>query len=399
MKFTGGLSMKLIQRYKLGRWIHSAKKHIKWWKHENGRVYSQRNGTWQEWSIILQRRTTRARGRQYRLQTETESMQYDDMKQIDVANIGNGRIQITSETMQSNLPELKDTNEDEILPMRHTFGQNAAIDTFATAISNSDGKLVCDGSRKNAETSSAFLTTDIPGCGGTNIIPGRKKEQTPYRAELGGILGGIIYTNRICQRKRIVQGSCELACDCKGAVHAVTAMLNGTIINSTWSSYDILILIKHQLEISSIKWIMRHVGGHMDDKKELSSLDIWEQTNVRADTMAKAALTLWVESGRQPISTAPVPGTPWTISIAGETITSNVRHEIYDSEWTPQIKKHWCKRLNLDNDDANQIDWMSFQRTMKSCDDNDRQSLQQVLICRKTRKGRRYMSTMWNVRK
>jgi hypothetical protein len=24
------------------------------------------------------------------------------------------------------------------------------------------------------------------GCGGTNIIPGRRKEQTPYRAELGG---------------------------------------------------------------------------------------------------------------------------------------------------------------------------------------------------------------------
>jgi len=194
-------------------------------------------------------------------------MQYEEMKQIDVADIGNEMIQITSETLHYNLPEPRATTEDEIWPMRHTFGQNSAIDTFATAISNSDGKLVCDGSRKNAETSSAFLTTDIPGCGGTNIIPGRKKEQTPYRAELGGILGGIIYTNRICKRKNIVQGSCELACDCKGAVDAVTAILNGTTVNSTWSSYDILILIKHQLEISSIKWIMRHVGGHMDDKK------------------------------------------------------------------------------------------------------------------------------------
>jgi len=199
------------------------------------------------------------------------------------------------------------------------------------------------------------------------------KKKTPYRAELGGILGGIIYTNRLCKRKNIVQGSCELACDCKGAIDAVTAILNGTTVNSTQSSYDILILIKHQLESSSIKWIMRHVGGHMDDKKELSALDIWEQTNVRADTMAKAALTLWVESGRQPISTTPVPGTPWTISIAGETITSKNRHEIYDSVWTPQIKKHWCKRMNVDNEDSYLIDWISFQRTMKSCDDNDRQ--------------------------
>ena len=90
-----------------------------------------------------------------------------------------------------------------------------------------------------------------------------------------------------------------LACDCKGAVDTVTAILNGATVNSTWSSYDILILIKHQLDISSIKWTMRHVGGHMDDEKDWKDLDIWEQTNVRADTMAKEALQNWVDSGRQ----------------------------------------------------------------------------------------------------
>ena len=84
---------------------------------------------------------------QYRLQTETEQMQYEEMKQIDVADIGNEMIQITSETLHYNLPEPRATTEDEIWPMRHTFGQNSAIDTFATAISNSDGKLVCDGDK------------------------------------------------------------------------------------------------------------------------------------------------------------------------------------------------------------------------------------------------------------
>ena len=95
--------------------------------------------------------------------------------------------------------------------------------------------------------------------------------QIPYRAELGGILGDIIYTNtnRLCKRKDISQGACELACDCKGAIDAVTAILNDTTVNSTWSSYDILILIKHQLDISLIQWSMRHVGGCMDDKKRI----------------------------------------------------------------------------------------------------------------------------------
>jgi hypothetical protein len=87
----------------------------------------------------------------------------------------------------------------------------------------------------------------------------------------------------------------------------VTAIINGTTVNSTWSSYDILILIKHQLDISSIKWSMRHVGGHMDDEKEWDELDIREKTNVRAYTMGKEALQYRVDSGRQRISTTPVP--------------------------------------------------------------------------------------------
>jgi len=222
------------------------------------------------------------------------------------------------------------------------------------------------------ETSSAFLTTDIPGCGGTNIIPGYRKEQTPYRAELGGILGGILYTNKLCNKRNIGQqtGHCKLAFDCKGGVDAVTAISNGTIVNSTWSSYDILILIKHQLDISWIKWTMHHVGGHMDEEKDWKDLDIWEQTNVRADTMAKEALQ---NSRRQRISITQVPGTPWTISISGETITSKIRNEIYESVWTPQIQKHWCKRMHIENDQNALIYWITFGKTMKNCDDNDRQ--------------------------
>jgi len=60
----------------------------------------------------------------------------------------------------------------------------------------------------------------------------------------------------------------------------------------------------------------------MDEEKDWKDLDIWEQTNVRVDTMVKEALQYWVDSGRQRISTTRVPGTPWTISISGKTITS-----------------------------------------------------------------------------
>jgi len=47
--------------------------------------------------------------------------------------------------------------------------------------------------------------------------------------------------------------------------------------------------------------------------------------------------------------------------------------EIYNSVWTPQIKKHWCKQLDIENEKSNLINWIAFEKTMKSCDDNDRQ--------------------------
>ena len=125
---------------------------------------------------------------------------HSDMLQIDISAIGNNRIQITSETIHSLLLEERTEAQEDIWPLRNVFGTTTAQDRFFTSILKNKGKLVCDGSCKHHETSSAFLTTDIPGCGGTNIIPGRRKEQTPYRAELGGILGGILYTNEICNR-------------------------------------------------------------------------------------------------------------------------------------------------------------------------------------------------------
>jgi len=53
---------------------------------------------------------------------------------------------------------------------------------------------------------------------------------------------------------------------------------------------------------------MRHVGGKMDDEKEWTELDTWGKANVRAYTMAKAALQRRVDSRRQRVSTTPVPG-------------------------------------------------------------------------------------------
>jgi len=107
LSFTGGIcsSMNLLRQYMLGRWKYNLKDHIKWWKHDNGRVYSQINDTWQERTIALQQRITRARGgRRFRLVGDTVHQHYDDMHQVYVAEIGIDRIHITSEMLYRLLP-------------------------------------------------------------------------------------------------------------------------------------------------------------------------------------------------------------------------------------------------------------------------------------------------------
>ena len=84
---------------------------------------------------------------------------------------------------------------------------------FVNSFADGKGQIECDRSCKNNDTISAFLTSGEPGCGGTKIRLGRRKEQPPFRAELGGMLGGILFVNRFCNKNGVNQGECELVCD------------------------------------------------------------------------------------------------------------------------------------------------------------------------------------------
>ena len=87
--------------------------------------------------------------------------------------------------------------------------------------------------------------------------------------------------------------------------------------------------------------------------------------------MAKEAFQNWVDSGRQRISTTQVPGTPWTISISGETITSKIRNEIYES--VQQYGHHKFRNTGANWCQNTLIDRITFGKTMTNCDDNERQ--------------------------
>jgi hypothetical protein len=67
----------------------------------------------------------------------------------------------------------------------------------------------------------AFNTITAEQVKGANIVPGRKQDQTAYRAELGGILGAVITTKEICKQNDIERGATVIGCDCEGAIKAL----------------------------------------------------------------------------------------------------------------------------------------------------------------------------------
>ena len=85
-----------------------------------------------------------------------------------------------------------------------------------------------------------------------NIVPGQKRDQSSYRAELGGIYMSIKLTNTICRKKQISTGKVTLGCDCKGAIQAVKG---DQIVSSCLNSYDLLYHIQKEIRQSPIDWL------------------------------------------------------------------------------------------------------------------------------------------------
>lgn len=57
--------------------------------------------------------------------------------------------------------------------------------------------MVSDGSYKDNRSSAAFTTVPDKKIKGSLTIPGNRNDQNSYRAELGGILASVVYTNKV----------------------------------------------------------------------------------------------------------------------------------------------------------------------------------------------------------
>ena len=113
------------------------------------------------------------------------------------------------------------------------------------------------------------------------MIPGLKKDQNSYRAELGGQLAIATFVESV----DVSQGNYYMKTACDGLAALNKVGINAEYIKCSAKHVDMISMISELLKDSSFTPLPAHVYGHQDaSKKPLSMLAI---LNNNMDIMAK----------------------------------------------------------------------------------------------------------------
>ena len=232
---------------------------------------------------------------------------------------------------------------------------------YARRIKENNSESVSNGSYKNRHrTTSAFVVLPDKKIHGANTIPGEWQDQSSYRGKLEGILTSIMYTNSICKHYNITKEKCRMYCDNKGAL---SASFGWKRPNPRWSCYDLVSLIRLQIQQSPIKWEGIHIKGHQDDYMEYDKLDYIAQGNVDADRYAEEEMDEYRETERCIIK-----GIPWHLSHCQRAIAGNIEKRLRLVIHEENMKEVWRTKFGLPQEQEKQIFWGSFTKNNKAMD-------------------------------
>ena len=328
------------------RWFTYECKEVTMWNYDpmNDTIYQKCGKHWTMWkSATRHRRTTRS-AITYRQANTTVEADKSRWQPITVATMEDNLIVIRSKGKY--VPE-EDGDEPQASwysPLESTIDLESERN-FIEQIEIGKGLLVADGSYKNGRSSAAIVaqhqrTESIDqNCRNTQTVtvPGHPSEQSSYRGELGGILAGIVYTNKKCEENNITEGKCIFGCDNKGAL---AASFGWKTPNPNWVCFDIVSMIRYHLRSSNIKWEGKHIKGHQDNGIKFSELSVEAQANVIADKKAKEEL----RRREIPIENNNTEGQPWHIKCKGQTITGSAEERLRHTMQVEESKKWWTEK-------------------------------------------------------
>jgi hypothetical protein len=236
---------------------------------------------------------------------------------------------------------------------------------LAQAIRNGTCSCVTDGSYKDSHGTAAWKILDLSTpdhyIEGQCITPGTASQQNPYRSELSGLYASVATTNALVGFCNISSGSMTLACDNLGATRTTSYIADHT--SPTGAQFDLVMAIQYAKSPAN-EWNHQHVRGHQDDVAD-HVLTPLERINVEMDTKAKAhweTTKATCDDERQHYFA----DKPWSISLGGEKLVTDLVSTIHDWCQKPRIHEKWIEKARLPVDKLDHVDYTTTELAMKS---------------------------------
>ena len=334
-----------------------------WWNEEENRLYIKTNDQWEIWIPVLQRT------RRQKFQQTDDTTDQPSGDPVSCTNIRSyksiqSHTQFPPPAIHEPPPSLKTRIEN--LPtykkwsIDHWSLQGSITDVIS-AIKNKKAMIVSDGSVKDRKGTSCFILTDNEESFqvvGLNRIPGRSKDS--QRAELGGIIGAIVWIQTLCKHYNVNNGFIELGLDGDSAIKA----LERHRLHESDADYDMIWLIKKTLSKIPINIKFRWIKGHQTDFKHISELDIWGRLNEMADKLAKR---YWETTKTSP-HPCNIQMTPFGLFYNQDWMRTFRSKEIYTELKGDFTGDYWIKRKSpgITQQTIMTIDWSEYHRSTKS---------------------------------
>ena len=232
--------------------------------------------------------------------------------------------------------------------------------------------MVSDGSYKLPFATGAYIFTselhmDANHLTGSTRTTGPPSQQDSYRAELFGLLAGMIRIQKLIKRWQLqdTQLSLRVGCDNMNALSFCFDKRTHPFITSRCDHFDVILAFRATVP-DNVTIIPIWVKGHQDDILAKAQLDPLSRLNVRMDDLCKE-LRRRIETGTQLHSwTALLPGWHWLLEVKGHLLTKKVRHNIESSISATRMSTYLDHKNRLQPHQFQQICWDSIGKAIKS---------------------------------
>jgi hypothetical protein len=138
---------------------------------------------------------------------------------------------------------------------------------------------------------------------------------------------------------------------------------------SSCAQFDLVMAIQ-QAKTSRLTWIHQHVKGHQDDHPDLLLTPL-EELNVDMDTKAKQHWTR-THSIREDERLHDFEYQPWSISLGGQKVVSNLASTCKDWCQRPRIHRYWIEKGRFTPEEVNHIESQTAGAALKRVQPNMR---------------------------